>query len=90
MRLKEYDPTWPPSVMIGGQIRPTADMEDIVLSAENCANPKGQLRLMLGKKYGRKYTVVLPVPASRQEQILLSIMRKKNMTLREVGELLIE
>jgi hypothetical protein len=87
MLIKEYGHGWPPSVTIGEHITPTADLEDIVLSVEKCGNPKSQLRLRLRKKYGREYTVALPVPASLQEQILLSIVRKENMTLREVGEL---
>jgi len=87
MLIKEYGHGWPPSVTIGEHIPPTADLEDIVLSVEKCGNPKSQLRLTLRRKHGRDYTVTLPVPASVQEQILLSIVRKENMTLREVGEL---
>ena len=87
MLIKEYGESWPPSVTIGEHIPPTADLEDIVLSVEKCSNPKGQLGLRLRNKRGREYTVALPVPASLQEQILLSIVRKDNITLREVGEL---
>jgi hypothetical protein len=86
--IKEYGRSWPPSVTTGEQIPPIADMEDIVLSVERCSNPQNVLKLRLcNTKYGTEYTVALAVPAPLQETILLSIVRKENITLREVGEL---
>ena len=88
MLIKEYGHSWPPSVTIGEQLPPTAELEDIVLSVEKCGgNPKGQLGLRMRNQRGEEYTAALPVPASLQQKILLSILRRENMTLREVGEL---
>lgn len=87
MLIKEYSHSWPPSVMTDEHLPPTAELEDIVLSVEKCDNPKGQLGLRMRNERGKEYMAALPVPASLQEQILLSILRKENMTLREVGEL---
>jgi hypothetical protein len=84
MLIKEYGDSWPP---FGGHFLPTVDTDDMVLSVAKCANPKGQLLLRLRKKNGTEYTTTLPVPVSLQEQVLLSIVRKEKITLREVGEL---
>jgi hypothetical protein len=88
MLLKQYGASWPPNITIGtADIPPPAGLDDAVLSVERCGNPKNQLGLRLRSKFGTEYTAVLPVPASLQEKILLSIVRKKDITLREVGEL---
>ena len=88
MRIKEYRHTWPPSVTIvdTADLPPKAELEDLVVAVEN-RHPKGELGLVLRKRFGPEYTVALSIPASLQEKILFSIIRKKNITLREVGEL---
>jgi hypothetical protein len=88
MLLKQYGRSWPPNITIAtADVPPRADMEDVVLSVERCSAPKNQLGLTLRNRSGKEYTTVLSVPATLQERILLSIVRKKNITLREMGEL---
>jgi hypothetical protein len=88
MLLKQYGRSWPPNITIAtADVPPPAGMEDVVLSVERCSTPKNQLGLTLRNRSGKEYTTVLPVPASLQEKILLTIVRKKNITLREIGEL---
>jgi hypothetical protein len=85
MLLKEHGFIWPPSRM-GDIAAPPADVEDTVLSIQKCTQPEGLLRLTLRNKIGGGYAVALLVPEFLQEQIIFSILRKENMTLREVGE----
>jgi len=73
--------------MIDGIAAPPADLEDTVLSIQKCAKPNGLLRLTLRNKTRGEYAAALLVPEFLQEQIIFSILRKENMTLREVGEL---
>jgi hypothetical protein len=88
MILKQCAGSWPPNITIATEdVPPPAGLEDVVLSVERCAIPQTELRLRLRSQYGREYTAVVTVPASFQERILLSIVRKKDITLREVGEL---
>jgi len=63
------------------------DVEEVVLSIRKCASRKGLLELNLCNKVGREHTAALLVPASLQEQIIFTILRKENMTLREIEEL---
>jgi hypothetical protein len=85
MLLKEHGFIWPPSRM-GDIAAPPADVEDTVLSIQKCAKPKGLLQLTLRNKIGGEYAAALLVPEFLQEQIIFSILREENMTLREVGE----
>jgi len=86
--VKQCGGSWPPNITIATEdVPPPAGLEDVVLSVERCATPKTQLGLRLRSKYGREYTAVVTIPASFQERILLSIVRRKHITLREVGEL---
>ena len=62
---------------------------DLVVRVQN-RYPKGQLWITLRKKDETEYDVGLSVPAFLQERILLSIVLKRNITLREVGEISIE
>jgi len=88
MLLKQYARSWPPDIAITtADVPRSAGLEDAVLSVQRCANPSNQLGLTLRSKTGTEYTAVLPVPASLQERILLSIVRKKSITLGDVREL---
>jgi hypothetical protein len=86
MLLKEHGFIWPPS-RVGDIAAPPADVEDTVLSIQKCAKPKGLLRLTLRNKIGGEYAAALLVPEFLQEKIIFLILRKENMTLREVGKL---
>ena len=86
MRLKEYGLRSPPTIVIG-DVAPIADVGDVVLSVRKCASRKGLLQLNLRNKRGKEYTAAFLVPESLQEPILFSILRKENMTWREVEEL---
>ena len=86
MLLKEYCSAWPPIRMIG-DIGPTADVEDVVLSIKKCSNPNGVLRLNLRNTSGGERTAAFFLPEFFQEQIIFSILQKEDMTLRDVGEL---
>ena len=85
MLLKEHGFIWPPSRM-GDIAAPPADVKDTVLSIQKCTKPEGLLRLTLRNKIGGEYAAALLVPEFLQEQIIFSILREENMTLREVGE----
>jgi hypothetical protein len=88
MLLKQYGPNWPPHITIAtGEVAQPAGLEDTVLSVKKCANPKNHLLLNLRSEFGTEYKATVTVPASLQERILISIVRKKDITLREVGEL---
>jgi hypothetical protein len=96
MLVKEYSRVWPPQILLQNvetsskpHIPPSADGEDVVVRVLN-RYPKGQLWVTLRKKDRREYDVSLPVPASLQEKILFSIVQKRDITLREVGEIAIE
>ena len=96
MLVKEYGRVWPPPILLQNvetsskpHIAPSADGEDVVVRVLN-RYPKGQLWVTLRKKDKREYDVSLPVPASLQEKILFSIVQKRDITLREVGEIAIE
>ena len=94
MLVKEYSRVWPPEILLQNvetskHIPPSADGEDVVVRVLN-RYPKGQLWVTLRKKDKREYDVSLPVPASLQEKILFSIVQKRDITLREVGEIAIE
>lgn len=92
MLLKEYSPRWPPSITISdadlapkATIPPKADPGDVVLEVQNIS--PGELEIRLRRAKYADYTVLLRVPPSLQQKIIFDIVRKKNMTLREVGEL---
>ena len=92
MLLKEYGAAWPPNITIGDaspnpNIPPKADLGDEVLNVKK--RRPGELEIRLRGSPHVMYTVLLRVPASMQQRIILDIVRKKNMTLREVGELAI-
>jgi hypothetical protein len=92
MLLKEYGLAWPPNLTIGDAslnptIPPKADLDDKVLNVKN--RRPGELEISLRRSRHSMYTVLLPVPSSIQQRIIFDIVRKKNMTLREVGELAI-
>ena len=95
MLVKEYSRVWPPEILLQNvetsskHIPPSADGVDVVVRVLN-RYPKGQLWVTLRKKDKREYDVSLPVPASLQEKILFSIVQKRDITLREVGEIAIE
>jgi hypothetical protein len=89
MQLKRYSLVPSPTVLLG-QITPMPDAEDIVLSVKRCSEPKDLLRLSLRNRLGREFTVEFLVPEALQEPIIFSILRKKDMTWGEVGELPVE
>ena len=87
MLLKDYAPIWPPDTTIGeGKIPPQARLEDVV-SAVKVGSLGSQLGLVMRREYGIEYTLSLLVPKSIQQKLLFDIVRKKSITLREVGEL---
>jgi hypothetical protein len=86
MLLKEHCFMWPPS-RVGDIAAPPADVEDTVLRIQKCACPKGLLRLTLRNRIRGEYEAALLVPEFLQEQAIFLILREKNMTLHEVGEL---
>jgi hypothetical protein len=90
MLLKEYGAAWPPNITIGEvsripNIPPKADLGDEVLNVKS--RRPGELEIMLRRSPHAAYTVLLRVPVLMQQRIIFDIVRKKNMTLREVGEL---
>jgi hypothetical protein len=92
MLLKEYGATWPPNITIvdasaNPDIPPKADLADEVLNVKN--HRPGELEIRLRRSPYEAYTVLLRVPASMQQRVIFDIVRKKNMTLRDVGELAI-
>jgi len=96
MLIKDYGRVWPrtqllPNVEISSQTNalPRPDGEDVVVRVLN-RYPKGQLRITFRKQDGTEYDIGLPVPAALQERILFAIVLKRNITLREVGEIAIE
>jgi hypothetical protein len=96
MLIKEYGRVWPPTILLHNIESPSktdspssAEGEDLVVRVQN-RYPKGQLWITLRKKDETEYDVGLSVPAFLQERILLSIVLKRNITLREVGEIAIE
>ncbi len=87
MLLKDYPPVWPPDTTIGqGKTPPKAKLDDVV-SAVKVGALGSQLGLIMRREYGIEYTLYLVVPESLQQKILFDICRKKNITLREVGDL---
>ena len=96
MLIKEYGSVWPPTILLHNiespsktDIPSSAEGEDVVVRAKN-RYPKGQLWITFRKKDDSEYDAALPVPAHLQERILFSIVLKRNITLREVGEIAIE
>jgi len=96
MSIKEYGRVWPPKILLRNvdnssksNIASRADGEDVVVRVQN-RYPKGQLWITFRKKDDSEYDAALPVPAHLQERILFSIVLKRNITLREVGEIAIE
>ena len=92
MLLKEYSASWPPSITVSdaelapqAAMPPNAELGDVVLKVRNRSPGELEIRLR-GAKYS-EYAVVLRVPPYLQQKIIFDIVRKKNMTLREVGEL---
>ena len=87
MLLKDYTPAWPPDTTIGdGKIPPKPNLDDIV-SAVKAGALQGQLSLIMNRQYGIEYVIPLVVPHSLQQKLVFEIVRRKEMTLREVGEL---
>ena len=89
MVLREYWSHWPASVTIGDagvdcQIPPQADLCDVVVNV--ISQSPGELRLRLRRNKYCEYTVMMPVPQSAKQKIL-NIVRRKDITLRELGEL---
>jgi len=89
MLLKELHPAWPPAI---NQPQKTVkpDPRDIVASVENQGNGKLVVRLRKPGNHGQEYLVTLTVPENVVQKTLLSIVRKKSMTLGEVGEIPIQ
>jgi hypothetical protein len=89
MLLKDLLWSWPPDVMTEeGNTVEYADLGDIVVSVQNKSDPIGQLlEVRLRNRRGALYTVALTIPENIFQMVLFSIMRKKDMTLREVGNL---
>ena len=89
MLLKELLPTWPPPVTLEvGNHVDYADLGDAVVSVQNKSTSNGQLLgVRLRNRRGVLYTVMLSIPENVFQMVLFSIMRKKDMTLREVGNL---
>ena len=89
MFLKDYASVWPPDTTTGeGKIPCEAKLDDVV-SAVKVGALAGQLGLIMCREYGIEYIVPLVVPETLQQKLIFDIVRRKNMTLREVGELLI-
>ena len=82
-------PTWPPVVTIeAGKIVDNADLGDIVVSVQNKSTSNSHLLGMrLRNRRGALYTVMLNIPENIFQMTLFLIMRKKDITLREVGNL---
>jgi len=86
MLLKERLPTWPPPIMFeAGNTVEYPDLGDVVVSVQNIMSHL--LGVRLRNRRGVLYTVMLTIPENVLQTTLFSIMRKKDMTLREVGNL---
>ena len=93
MRLNEYNHNWPPEItnrnsnfMAEANVPAQAELDDVVIKVQN--RVPGELGIWLRPiQYGSEYTGVLSVPTCFQQQIIFDIFRKKNMSLREIGEL---
>ena len=87
--LKELLPIWPPAVMTeAGNNVDNADLGDIVVSVQNKSTSNSHLLgIRLRNRRGALYTVMLSIPENIFQMTLFLIMRKKDITLREVGNL---
>jgi hypothetical protein len=86
MLLKELHPAWPPTVHdLPNAVKP--DPRDVVASVENKSNGKLVVRLRKFGNRGQEYCVTLTVPENVLQKTLLTIIRKRGMTLGEVGEI---
>ena len=89
MLIKEYFwGNWPPLITVG--VRKTtilrkAGLADVVMDVQN--RSPGELEIRLRRATYFEYIVFLHVDPSLQQKIILDIVRKRNMTLREFGEL---
>ena len=85
--LKDYAPIWPPDTTTSdGKIPPQARLDDVVLAVKVGAFA-GQLGLVMCRQYGIEYTVPVVVPEPLQQKLIFDIVRRKKITLREVGDL---
>ena len=88
MLLKELFPTWPPAVTTEARNNlDNADLGDVVLSVKKEGTANGQMEVRLRNRRGVLYTVTLTIPEDIFQMVLFSIMRKQDMTLREVGNI---
>jgi hypothetical protein len=89
MLLKELHPAWPPAVN-NPQNSVKPEPRDVVAGVENKGNGKLVVRLRKPGKYGQEYLVTLTVPENVLQKTLFSIVRKRGMTLGEIGEIPIQ
>ena len=85
MLVKDLPPTWPPFVSESGSLGVKPDLGDVVISVQNKAT--GKLVVTLRNKDGAEYAVALTVPENTFQTTLFSIIRKRDTTLREVGDI---
>ena len=88
MKIKDYARNWPPSVTVGsgGDIA-KANLDDVVLSAQQVRGTKDHITLRLRKENGAEYGVTLFIPENLPEKAIVMMVDKKDRTLREVGDL---
>lgn len=89
MLLKELHPAWPPAVN-DRQNTVKPDPQDVVASVQNKGNGKLVVRLRKPGGFGQEYLVTLTVPENVIQRTIFSIVRKRGMTLGEIGEIPIQ
>jgi hypothetical protein len=87
MKIREHAQTWPPHVLIGLGRVVIADMVDRVLGARRYDGATDDLTLYVRKKDGTEYMVVLDLPPRLYRPAHIAIVRAKESTLGEIGEL---
>lgn len=90
MLFKELSRSWPPLVRTDSTNIVKADLKDIIVSAQNRGGGKLALRLRKPGRYGAEYEITLRLPEDVLQRTIFAVMRKRDMTLREVGELTIQ
>lgn len=84
MLIRQFTPELPVTDCPRGT---TADLEDVVVSVQNQGHCWMGVRLRKPGKYGPEYTVTLRIPDYAFQKTLLGIIKKKGMTLGDIGEI---
>src|SRR5688572_15644501 len=84
MLIRQLTPTWPPAVTIGTE--EGVKLEDLVVSAQANPDARGYIVLTLRRATGAEYEALLVVAENLLDKVLLKILEKKGLTLRQLGD----